>query len=76
MKLLTILLILMILGLYFYTEETKGIIRVTGHATLDAAKSVTKQIVQSQEFKEIKNDIINKTVNSTKGVQNGSSIHR
>jgi len=61
MKLLVIFLILLILGLYFFTDATKGLMKVTGKATWTAANGIVKAVADSNEYKEIKQDIKNKT---------------
>ena len=61
MKIIVVILILLILGLYFFTEPTKGLIKVTGNAVVKVTKSVFNEVRDSNEFKEIKQNITNTT---------------
>ena len=65
-SLIIIFLIFLILGLYFYTEPTKGLIRVTGKVTSKAIIRASNEIVtgisESVEAKTIKDRIINDTI--------------
>lgn len=63
--LVIIILIMIIFGLYFYPESTKGLIKVTGKAIVGAVKEITS----SKEYNEIKENV---TKNITRIVKNGS----
>jgi hypothetical protein len=56
---------MIIFGLYFYPESTKGLIKVTGKAIVGAVKEITS----SKEYNEIKENV---TKNITRIVKNGS----
>jgi hypothetical protein len=60
-SILIVFLIFLILGLYFFTEPTKGIIKVTGKAVSHVTKGVFHEIKDSDEYNDLKHDIINKT---------------
>jgi hypothetical protein len=62
MRVITIILILLVLGLYFYTDSTKGIMQMTGRTVKDAAK----EIASSDEIKDVVFDIKNSTMEMIK----------
>ena len=61
MKVIVIILLLLILGLYFFTEPTKGLIKVTGNAVVKVTKSIFNEVKDSQEFQDLKQNITNTT---------------
>ena len=60
-SILVIFLVLLILGLYFFTEPTKDLMRLTGKAVVDVAKDTFNEVKDSDEFNELKGDFKNKT---------------
>jgi len=66
-SLLVIFLILLVLGLYFFTEPTKSVIRTTGKAVAEVSKGVFEEVKNSQEYENLKQDIKNKTKEIIKG---------
>lgn len=60
-SILIVFLILLILGLYFFTETTKGLIKVTGKAASNIAKKIFNEVRDSDEYNELKQNIENKT---------------
>ena len=60
-KVLITILVIIILGLYFFTEPTKGLLKITGKATWTAAKGIVKAVGNSNEYKEIKQEVKNIT---------------
>ncbi|MBU0628257.1 MAG: hypothetical protein KKC75_03640 [Nanoarchaeota archaeon] len=71
MKIIVLLLILLVLGLYFFTEPTKGIIRVTGRAAAAVTKEVINDVRTSQEYAQLKDDIKNQTMESLQKINGG-----
>lgn len=60
-SILIVFFILLILGLYFFTEPTKGLIKVTGKASINIAKKIFNEVKDSDEYNELKQNIENKT---------------
>ena len=71
MKITVVLLILLVLGLYFFTEPTKGVIRVTGRAAAAVTKEVVNDVRASEEYAQLKDDIQNKTIESLRKIKEG-----
>lgn len=49
------------MGLYFFTEPTKGLIKVTGKAAVNIAKKIFNEVRNLDEYNELKQNIENKT---------------
>ncbi len=54
-KLIIIILILIILGLYFYTSKTKEILDTAGKFSLDIGKKLYNSVKEKANFDEILN---------------------
>ena len=64
------ILVILVLGLYFATEPTKGIIKATGKVTVDSAKAVIEEVKNNEELKDAADNMIESMKNNTK-VKNG-----
>lgn len=64
-----LVLLLLVLGLYFFTEQTKGVMRVTGRAAATVTKEVVNDVRHSEEYIQIKEELKNKTKESLQKIR-------
>lgn len=69
MKLIVIILLLLVLGLYFFTEQTKDVMRVTGRAATTITKEVVNDVRHSEGYIQLKEDLKNKTKESLQKIK-------
>ena len=60
MKLLIIILIIIILGLYYAPKETKMVMQATGNAVHEGGKVVYNDLKDSKDIQELRGEIANK----------------
>lgn len=74
-KILTLTLILLAVGFYFWPDSTKDIVDSTGYAIKETAKNTLEEIKQDEKLKEgvnsIKSDIKNR-INDNGSIDNKS----
>lgn len=56
-KLIIVILILLVLGLYYIPDKTKEVIDSTGHVTKEAAKGVYDKIKEKNITQDIKDKV-------------------
>ncbi len=61
MRFLTVILLLIIIGLYFYTDATKEVLKTTGNAVKAAGKGAVEEIKENPDVQQAWKDVKNKT---------------
>ncbi|MBI2110114.1 hypothetical protein HYT58_03010 [Candidatus Woesearchaeota archaeon] len=56
-NIIILILLLIILGLYFYTSETKAVLKTTGNSVIEKTKEVTNEIRQERQQEQSKSSI-------------------